>query len=77
MATADRGSAAESKCMGDKSPKNIHKQVDQRHDKEVEKVQHKHENAEAQHHPVSGHPPTPEETEKLEKEAVAEPVPAR
>ena len=50
--------------MGDKSPKNLHKQEAQRHEKEVEKVHHKQENAEAQHHPVSGHPPTPEEAEK-------------
>ena len=32
--------------MGDKSPKNIQKQVEQRAEKEVEKVHHKHENAE-------------------------------
>jgi hypothetical protein len=53
--------------MGDKSPKNIHKQEEQRHDKDVEKVQHKHENAEAQHHPVSGHPVTPAEAEKAKE----------
>jgi hypothetical protein len=47
--------------MGDRSPKNIQKQEEQRHDKEVEKVHHKQENAEAQHHPVSGHPETSEE----------------
>jgi hypothetical protein len=47
--------------MGDKSPKNIHKQVVQRHDKETDKVHHKQENAETQHRPVSGHPATPEE----------------
>jgi hypothetical protein len=57
--------------MGDKSPKNIHKKEEQQQVKEVEKVQHKLENAEAQHHPVSGHPPTPEDLEKLE----AAPVP--
>lgn len=50
--------------MGDKSPKNIHKQEEQQREKEVEKVQHKRENAEIQHHPVSGHPPTPEEIEE-------------
>jgi hypothetical protein len=49
--------------MGDKSPKNIHKQEVQHHNKEVEKVHHKTENAEAQHHPVSGHPETPAEAE--------------
>ena len=49
--------------MGDKSPKNLHKQEEQRHEKEVEKVHHKQENAEAQHHPVSGHPTTPAEAE--------------
>jgi hypothetical protein len=54
--------------MGDKSPKNIHKQEEQRQEKEVEKVHHKQENAEAQHHPVSGHPATPEE-EKVSAEA--------
>ena len=48
--------------MGDKSPKNIHKQKDKKHEKAVEKVHHKHENAEHQHHPVSGHPPTAEES---------------
>jgi hypothetical protein len=58
--------------MGDKSPKNIHKQEEQRHEKEVEKVHHKAENAEAQHHPVSGHPPTPEEEEKAEAAEAAE-----
>jgi hypothetical protein len=47
--------------MGDKSPKNIHKQEEQRHEKEVEKVHRTQENAEAQHHPVSGHPVTEEE----------------
>jgi hypothetical protein len=55
--------------MGDKSPKNIHKQAEQRHDKEVEKVHHKAENAEAQHHPVSGHPPKPEEEETVTEPA--------
>ncbi len=54
--------------MGDKSPKNIHKQEEQRHEKEVEKVHEKLENAEAQHHPVSGHPATPEEEKEKEKE---------
>jgi hypothetical protein len=49
--------------MGDKSPKNIHKQEEKRHEKEVEKVHHKHDNAEAQHHPVSGHPEVPAEKE--------------
>ena len=69
MPTAAGSSAAVSKCMGDKSPKNIHKKVEQQHVKEVEKVHHKQENAESQHHPVSGHPPTPEEIGKVEKEA--------
>jgi hypothetical protein len=50
--------------MGDKSPKNIRKQVEKKHEKVVEKVQRKHENAEHQHHPVSGHPVTPEEAEE-------------
>ncbi len=54
--------------MGDKSPKNIHKQEEQRHDKEVEKVHHKQENAETQHHPVSGHPETPAEHAEVEAE---------
>lgn len=49
--------------MGDKSPKNIHKQEEKRHEKEVEKVHHKHDNAEAQHHPVSGHPQKEAEAE--------------
>ena len=57
--------------MGDRSPKNIHKQVVQRHEKVEEKVHHKHDNAEAQHHAVSGHPPTAEEIEKA-KAAAAE-----
>jgi hypothetical protein len=48
--------------MGDKSPKNIHKQGLQRHDKGTDKVTHKQENTEAQQHPSSGHPPTPEES---------------
>jgi hypothetical protein len=59
--------------MGDKSPKNIHKQVEQRHEKEVGKEHHKHENAETQHHAVSGHPQTPEEAEQAKiEEAKAE-----
>ena len=59
--------------MGDKSPKNIHKQVEQRHEKEVVKEHHKHENAETQHHAVSGHPQTPEEAEQMKAgEAKAE-----
>ncbi len=52
--------------MGDKSPKNKHKREGQRHDKEAEKVHQKVENAEAQHHPVSGHPSKPEEESKTE-----------
>ena len=56
--------------MGDKSPKNIHKQEEQKHEKVVEKVQHKQENAEAQHHPVSGHPETLAEAAALAEEAV-------
>lgn len=62
--------------MGDKSPKNLHKQEDQKHEKDVEKVHHKHDNAEVQHHPVSGHPETPAEHEEAreaaEKAALAE-----
>jgi hypothetical protein len=63
VATAISSRMGDYQCMGDKSPKNIHKQAGQKHEKEVEKVQHKHKNAEIQHHPVSGHPVTPAEAE--------------
>jgi len=52
--------------MGDNSPKNKKKQEEQRHEKEVEKVHLKQENAETQHHPVSGHPTTAEEDHAAE-----------
>jgi hypothetical protein len=56
--------------MGDKSPKNIHKKEDQHHKKEEVAIQHKHQNAETQHHAVSGHPQTPEEAEAAKAEQV-------
>jgi hypothetical protein len=46
--------------MGDKSPKEVHKKDLQKHAKDAEAVHGKQENAEAQHHPVSGHTATPE-----------------
>jgi hypothetical protein len=58
--------------MGDDSPKNKHKQEEQRHEKEVQKVHDKQENAEAQHHPVSGHPATPEEEKQAADEKAAD-----
>jgi hypothetical protein len=45
--------------MGDKSPKEAHKKDLQKHAKDAELVHEKLENAEAQHHPSSGHTATP------------------
>ena len=45
--------------MGDKSPKEARKKDVQKHAKEVAAVHEKLENAEAQHHPTSGHTATP------------------
>ena len=50
--------------MGDNSPKNQHKLVEQKHDEHVKKDHQKHENAERQHHPDV---PTPEEVAALKK----------
>jgi hypothetical protein len=36
--------------MGDDSPKNKHKLVEQKHEEHVKKEEAKHENAEVQHH---------------------------
>lgn len=47
--------------MGDKSPKNILKKEEQKQEEKVEKIHEKLVNAEVQHHPHSGHPPTEEE----------------
>jgi hypothetical protein len=47
-------------CMGDKSPKSIHKKQGQQQAKEDKKVKGRRTNAEIQHHPVSGHPFVPE-----------------
>lgn len=47
--------------MGDKSPKNIHKQEDQKAEAKLVKEMGKVVNAEVQQHPHSGHPPTEEE----------------
>jgi hypothetical protein len=47
--------------MGDKSPKNLHKKEEQKQEIKVEKAHEKLVNAEVQHHPHSGHPPTDEE----------------
>lgn len=49
--------------MGDTSPKNIQKLAEKKHDEHVKKEDHKHENAEMQHH--HGQP----ENEQDEKEA--------
>jgi hypothetical protein len=64
MFTAEEVSAAVSKGMGDKSPKNIHKKAVQVHSKEADKVQSKKHNAENQNHPISGHPPVAEKGDK-------------
>jgi hypothetical protein len=45
--------------MGDKSPKEVHKKDIQKHAKADAVVHEKLENAEAQHHPTSGHTATP------------------
>lgn len=50
--------------MGDTSPKNIHKLAEQKHEEHEKKEQHKHENAEVQHHSVS-HPPDAEQVKGL------------
>ena len=50
--------------MGDASPKNQHKLVEQKHDEHVKKDHQKHENAERQHHPDV---PTSEEVAALKK----------
>ena len=50
--------------MGDNSPKNQHKLVEQKHDEHIKKDHQKHENAERQHHPDV---PTPEEVTALKK----------
>ena len=47
--------------MGDRSPKDVKKQATQKHVKDDAKVHEKEVVTEAQHHPVSGHPATPEE----------------
>ena len=60
--------------MGDKSPKNIHKKEEQKHEEKVEKVHEKQVNAEVQHHPHSGHPPTEEELKDPELAAKDEEV---
>ncbi len=46
--------------MGDKSPKEAHKKELQKHAKHDADVHEKLANAEAQHHPTSGHTATPE-----------------
>jgi hypothetical protein len=56
--------------MGDKSPKNIHKKEEQKHEQAVEKVHHKEENAETQHHPVSGHPEVVEEVPEVAADSI-------
>lgn len=45
--------------MGDTSPKNIHKLEEQQGEEKVEKELLKKINAEAQHHPASGHAANP------------------
>lgn len=60
--------------MGDKSPKNLHKKEEQKHEVKVEKVHEKLVNAEVQHHPHSGHPPTEEEEKDPELAAKDEEV---
>jgi hypothetical protein len=60
--------------MGDKSPKNIHKQEEQKLEAKEEKIHEKAENAEVQHHPHSGHPPTAEEEKDPELAAKDEEV---
>ena len=57
---------SDSTGMGDTSPKNIHKQAEQKHEAKAEKEHVKQANAEVQHHPHSGHPPTDEELEHPE-----------
>ena len=52
--------------MGDKSPKSIHKKEVQKHDAKAEKGHEKQDNAVAQQHAHSGHPPTAEEKEHPE-----------
>jgi len=52
--------------MGDTSPKNIQKLAEKKHEEHVKKEDHKHENAETQHH--HGQP----ENEQDEKEASKE-----
>src|SRR4051812_16217006 len=54
--------------MGDKSPKNIHKQEDIQHHKKEEKVHHKHVNAEVQHHHPSENPEIEEEKKEQEEQ---------
>lgn len=49
--------------MGDRSPKDVKKQAAQKHVKDDAKDHNKEVVMEAQHHPVSGHPATPEEIE--------------
>ena len=55
--------------MGDKSPKNLHKKDEQKHQVKEEKIHEKQVNAEVQHHPHSGHPATDEEEEKPSENA--------
>jgi hypothetical protein len=45
--------------MGDRSPKEEHKKDVQKHAKDDAAIREKLKNAEAQHHPSSGHTATP------------------
>jgi hypothetical protein len=55
--------------MGDTSPKNKHKLVEQKHEEHVKKTHEKIENAVHQHHP--DRPSTPEEDFALKKQEEA------
>ena len=55
--------------MGDRSPKDVKKQAEQKHVKDEAKEHQKENTTEAQHHPVSGHPITEEEAQAEKPES--------
>jgi hypothetical protein len=54
--------------MGDRSPKDVKKQATQKHVKSDAMERKKEGVTEAQHHPGSGHPATPEEIKERQSE---------